>query len=303
MLIKAWKRGAPGSLSGWPFGRPAGACFALGLLLVWLPSIPAAAERQISDTPDLNDLRVRFLTEATEIRIGRRASRRFERRNSLVEDVAVQEYVDRIAQTIATSSGVTVPVTIKVVDATEVNAVSFPGGFLYVSRGLILEVDDEAEIAAVLAHEIAHVVTRDGLRNNRNVGMDFGGDPLIIEFPDGAEANVFERDLTVLETSPRSLREIDADERAMHYLQGAGYNPRSLLGFLEMMQAEEAIGLGEVPPMFQTHPALAERIGLVRERIEASPVTNNPSAGASRDALLEIKARLMQPESNLPRPD
>lgn len=283
-------------------GQWVGASLALGGLLALIPPAPAAAARQTSVTPDLNDLRVRFQTEATEIKIGRRASRRFERRIDLVEDSAVNEYVDRIAQNIAINSDVTVPVTIKVVDATEVNAVSFPGGFLYISSGLILAVDDEAEIAGVLAHEIAHVIARDGMRNNRYVGMDFGAEPIILESPNGAVTNVFEDNTTTLITSPRTLRELDADERAIQYMQKAGYNPESLLAFLEKLQAEETIERREVLPIFQTHPAPAERIRLVQERIGAEPVADNPPAGA-REALQDIKARLVQRETNQARPE
>ena len=283
-------------------GQRVGASLALGGLLALIPPGPAAAAPQTSVTPDLNDLRVRFQTEATEIKIGRRASRRFERRISLVEDVAVHEYVDRIAQNLASNSDVTVPVTIKVVDATEVNAVSFPGGFLYISSGLILAVDDEAEIAGVLAHEIAHVVARDGLRNNRYVGMDFGAEPIILESPNGTVTNVFEDNRTTPITSPRTRREFEADERAMQYMKKAGYDPKSLLAFLEKLQAEETIERREVLPIFQTHPAPAERIRLVQERMGAEEVANTPPDGA-RDVIVAIKARLVPRATNPARPE
>ena len=95
--------------------------------------------------------------------IGRQASRRFERRAKLLKDATIQEYVDRIAQNVAHNSDCEVPVTIKIVDSNEINAFSFPGGFLYINSGLILGIDEEAELAAVIAHEIAHVVARDGM--------------------------------------------------------------------------------------------------------------------------------------------
>ena len=268
-------------------------CLVFGVFLVLIPSISAVAERQNSVT-DLEDMRVRTLTQAMEIRVGSRAARRFERAVELTQDVTLHEYVDRIAQNLASHSDITVPVTIKVVAATEVNAVSFPGGFLYITSGLILAVDDEAEIAGVVAHEIAHVVARDGLRNE--------ADPIVILSPKGAETNVFEGYRATSLTPPRSLREIDADHRAMQYMQKAGYDPQSLLAFLEKMQAEETIERSEALPIFQTHPATAERIRLVQERISAGPVTADPNAWDS-DALQEIKARLMQRETSRPRPE
>jgi predicted Zn-dependent protease len=284
-LTRAWKRCVP--------GRMAWICLVSGVLLVLIPSISVAALRQ-SSVSDLEDLRVRTQTKAMEIRVGSRAARRFEREIEIAKDVALQEYVDSIAKNLASHPDVTVPVTIKVVDATEVNAVSFPGGFLYISSGLILAVDDEAEIAGVLAHEIAHVVARDGLRND--------ADPIVILSPKGAGPNVFEGYRTTLLTPPRSLREIDADRRAMQYMQTAGYDPKSLLVFLEKMQAEETIEQWEPPAIFQTHPDTAERIRLVQERISAGFIIENPR-NRPTDALREIKARLAQRETNRSRPE
>ena len=285
MLTRVWKRCVP--------GRMVRNCLASGVFLVLIPSISLAAEVQNPAT-DLEDMRVRTLTKAMEIRVGGRAARRFEREIEIAKDVALQEYVDRIAQNIASHSDVTVPVTIKVVDATEVNAVSFPGGFLYISSGLILSVDDEAEIAGVVAHEIAHVVARDGLRNDP--------DPIIILSPRGAEPNVFEGYRTTPLTPPRSLREIDADQRAMQYMQNAGYDPKYLLSFLEKMQSEETLEQWESPSIFRSHPATVDRIGFVQEQLSAGSVTNNSHAPAT-EALREIKARLMQRETSRPRPE
>ena len=110
------------------------------LLVLWLVcglSIPA-----IGQTVDLNELRVKVQTRAREMTIGRQASRRFERRAKLIKDATVHEYVDGIAQNVAHNSDCEVPVTVKIVDSNEINAFSFPGGFLYLNSGLILGVDD-----------------------------------------------------------------------------------------------------------------------------------------------------------------
>ena len=91
---------------------------------------------------DLDDMRVKTATKAREMTIGRQASRRFERRAKLIKDATVHEYVDGIAQNVAHNSDCEVPVTVKIVDSNEINAFSFPGGFLYINSGLILAVDD-----------------------------------------------------------------------------------------------------------------------------------------------------------------
>ena len=75
----------------------------------------------------------------------------------MIQDPVVTEYVNRIGQNLVRNSDAKVPFTIKVVDSDEINAFALPGGFFYVNSGLILAADEEAELAGVMAHEIAHV--------------------------------------------------------------------------------------------------------------------------------------------------
>src|SRR5437667_11245175 len=174
-------------------------------------------------------MRVKVQTKATEMNIGRQSSRRFERRAKLLTNATVQEYVDRIAQSVGRNSDVQVPITIKIVDSNEINAISFPGGFLYINSGLILAVDDEAELAGVIAHEIAHVVARDGMKNSFYLGNGTSIVLPTVEVGGGlGEAGGF----LIPRASPR---EMDADRRGIQYMQKAGYDPKALVTFLERM--------------------------------------------------------------------
>ena len=237
-----------------------------------------------AQTIDLNDMRVKVQTRAREMTIGRQASRRFERTARLVKDPAVLAYVDGIAQTVARNSDSAVPITIKVVDSTEVNAFSYPGGFLYINSGLIAAVDDEAEIAAVIAHEIAHVVARDGMRDSRYLGTTSNGNSPIV-----ADSGGYLVPLRGV-TSPR---ETAADSRAIQYLQKAGYDSTAIVRFLQRMQATEPAQFESVLVMFQTHPPTAERIRLVQEQIDHSaPAGTLKAPGA--DELQKIKTIILQ---------
>ena len=86
-------------------------------------------------------------------------------RRELVDDPVVAEYVNRVGQNLVRNSDAKVPFTIKVIDSDVVNAFALPGGFFYVDSGLILRADSEAELAGVMAHEIAHVAARHGTKN------------------------------------------------------------------------------------------------------------------------------------------
>jgi len=96
----------------------------------------------------------------SEIALGRAAAKELEASVTLLQDPVVTEYVNRVGQNIVRNSDAKVPFTIKVIESDEINAVSLPGGFFYVNTGLILAADEEAELAGVMAHEIAHVTAR-----------------------------------------------------------------------------------------------------------------------------------------------
>src|SRR3569832_2434724 len=99
------------------------------------------------------------------MQIGRQLAMEVEQQAKMVDDPVITEYVNRVGQNIVLHSDAKVPFTIKVVDSDEVNAFALPGGFFYVNKGLILAADNEAELAGVMAHEIAHVAARHAVEN------------------------------------------------------------------------------------------------------------------------------------------
>src|SRR5207302_9579438 len=99
-----------------------------------------------------------------EIALGKGLAQDVERQAKIIDDPVIAEYVNRVGQNLVRNSDAKVPFTIKVVDDESVNAFALPGGFFFVNSGLILKSDDEAELAGVMAHEIAHVAARHGTR-------------------------------------------------------------------------------------------------------------------------------------------
>src|SRR5437762_562712 len=108
---------------------------------------------------------INFYSIEKEIGMGKQMAQEVERQAKIVDDPVIAEYVNRVGQNLVRNSDAKVPFTIKVVDAEEINAFALPGGFFYVNSGLILAADDESELAAVMAHEIAHVAARHGTEN------------------------------------------------------------------------------------------------------------------------------------------
>ena len=106
-----------------------------------------------------------------EVRQGREAAAEVDRQAKFVEDPVITEYVNRVGQNIVLHSDAKVPFTIKVIDSDEVNAFALPGGFFYVNKGLLLAADNEAELAGVMAHEIAHVAARHAVENQAKASL------------------------------------------------------------------------------------------------------------------------------------
>ena len=107
---------------------------------------------------------VNFYSLEKEIALGKQLAQEVERQAKIVDDPIIAEYVNRIGQNLVRNSDAKVPFTIKVLDSEEVNAFALPGGFFFVNSGVFLKADNEAELAGVMAHEIAHVAARHGTR-------------------------------------------------------------------------------------------------------------------------------------------
>src|SRR5258705_7761660 len=115
-----------------------------------------------------------------QINMGRQYSEQVDSSSKLIKDPVITEYVNRIGQNLVRNSDSKVPFTIKVIDADVVNAFALPGGFFYVNSGLILAADNEAELAGVMAHEIAHVAARHTTRQlTRYQFINYASLPLI----------------------------------------------------------------------------------------------------------------------------
>src|SRR3989442_3611076 len=126
----------------------------------------------------------------SEIRMGKEYAQQVEASVKLIQDPVVTEYVNRIGQNLVRNSDAQVPFTIKVIDSDEVNAFALPGGFFYVNSGLILAADEEAELAGVMAHEIAHVAARHAHRQMNRVDIiQLASSPAIIMLPYGCSGH------------------------------------------------------------------------------------------------------------------
>ena len=206
-----------------------------------------------------------------EIAEGRAAAKDLEASVTLVQDPVITEYVNRVGQNIVRNSDAKVPFTIKVIDSDEINAVSLPGGFFYVNTGLILAADEEAELAGVMAHEIAHVTARHAAEQQQkgaliNIAsiplMIFGGGIAGMAIQQAAQIGV---PLMFMQFSQGA--ETEADWLGLQYMYTAGYDPGAFVSFFEKLQARES-AKHRVSGLFSTHPPTEDRVAKTKENIE-----------------------------------
>jgi beta-barrel assembly-enhancing protease len=206
----------------------------------------------------------------TEIRMGKEYATQIEASLKLVTDPVVNEYVNRVGQNLVRNSDAKVPFTIKVVDSDVINAMALPGGFFYVNSGLILAADNEAELAGVMAHEIAHVaarhttrqLTRYQLVNYATLPLIFVGGGIGLAAREAAGIGI---PMTFLKFS-RSF-EAEADYLGIQYMYKAGYDPNEFVNFFEKIQAQEKKKPGSMAKVFTDHPQTPDRITKSQEEI------------------------------------
>jgi hypothetical protein len=122
-----------------------------------------------------------FYSIEREIALGKQMAQEVERQAKIVNDPVVSEYVNRVGQNLVRNSDARVPFTIKVVDDEEINTFALPGGVFFVDTGVLLNSDNEAEMAGVMAHEIGQVAARHGTRQaSRTELMQYGALPVIL---------------------------------------------------------------------------------------------------------------------------
>src|SRR5437867_3504336 len=220
---------------------------------------------------NINKGSINFISFDKEIAMGRQLAAEIERQVKLIEDPTITEYVNRVGQNLVRNSDAKVPFTIKVVESDEINAFALPGGFFYVNSGLILAADDESELAAVMAHEIAHVAARHGTKQASKAELvNFASIPLIFMGGVGGfalrQAAGFLIPMQFLQFSRKD--ESEADYLGLQYLYKTGYDPGAAVSFFEKLQAKESAKPGSVSKMFSTHPPTGDRIEMSKKNIE-----------------------------------
>ena len=276
----------------------------LGLALL----APAASAQQKNKKKDVEqignrdvDCKINFYSLEREIGLGKQLAQDVERSTKLIDDPVVTEYVNRVGQRLVQNSDAKVPFTIKVIDSDVLNAFALPGGFFYVNSGLILAATEEAEMAGVMAHEIAHVTARHGTCNaTKGEITQLAMIPAMIFLPGGwagwgiYQGMSFLIPLQFLAFSRGAEKE--ADYLGLQYMYKTGYDPNAYIAFFEKIQAEDKRRPGSIPKIFASHPPSGERIQNTQNEI-ASILPARAEYIVSTSEFDLVKARLKEIQS------
>jgi predicted Zn-dependent protease len=243
------------------------------VMVAMLLLTPCYAFRKNEDVEDIGNRDVsgrvwgifpNFVSLEKEVELGAQVAAEFEQTARLMEDPVVNEYIDRIGQDLVKHSDAKVPFHIKVVDSDEVNAFAFPGGYFYVNKGLILEADNEVELAGVMAHEISHVIARHATqRMSKSEILQIAALPALFVGGYWAQMGIqnalgLSINLELMGITRESERE--ADQLGIQYLWNTGYDPNGFVTFFEKLKREEKNQPSRLAGWFRTHPSTDDRI-------------------------------------------
>jgi predicted Zn-dependent protease len=229
-----------------------------------------------------------LLSEAEELAIGQQQDAEIRREMGVYDDPELQRYVTDIGERLArVSHRPNLPWTFTVVDSPAINAFALPGGYIYVTRGILAYLDDESELSGVLGHEIGHVTARHAAQAyTRQAQAGIGLAILSIFVPSTAPfADLGATGLSVLFLRHGREAELEADRLGVEYGSGAGYDPSGVPRFLATLARVDRLSERGVPNWLSTHPDPGSRV--VKAEPVAGQFVSDEAKALNRDQYLE----------------
>ncbi len=274
------------------------------LVLYPLSSYSSAGKKEAKTSHDINAIGHRVIGYQSgygnwysldkEKQIGAQLSAEYEKSTPLIRDEATQVYLDGLTRAISQNSDTQFSITTRVLDREDSFALTLAGGYQYVSHGLLLQMENESELAAVIARGIAHtslrsatgLATRANLMKIMTVPLTFGG-------PEPTASSTSNDGLSVPLTLLRFRREDEsaADYFGVQYLCKSGYSPEGFISFIQKVWISNTPGTSKA---FSAFPTLSERLEALRREIQeilpkqSTAVTNTQNFVTFREHLLTV---------------
>jgi beta-barrel assembly-enhancing protease len=241
---------------------------------------------------------MQLISVKDEIEIGQQAQTEIRRQVPELTDQQTRRYVESLGRRLAShASGADYPYSFTVANQAELNAFALPGGPIWINRGILQTAAHESQVAGVLAHEVAHVARRHSAQQLTKatvaggllgllgsvLGHDRGAGAVATQAVAGFTANSF-----MLKFSRDDERE--ADREGVRIMRAAGFDPRGMVEFMQVLRSQQGRNPGAVEQFLSTHPAPADRVRELERLAGAAP------AGGRRDSdeFQQIRSRLAQ---------
>ncbi|MCB2231024.1 M48 family metalloprotease [bacterium] len=226
---------------------------------------PATGKEQLS-----------LYSESQEISMGREADPQIVASMGVYQDSAIAAYVDRLGRELAAvSERPDLPWTFRVIDDPVVNAFAVPGGFIYITRGIMAHLNSEAQLAGVVGHEIGHVTARHSVTQMTKqqllqIGVGVG---VMIEPDLQKYSSLINSGLQLMFLKFSRDDEKQADDLGLRYMVRDGKDPREMPGIFAMLKrVSENAGGGSIPEWMSTHPDPENRVGRLERAIDTLPI-------------------------------
>ena len=271
---------------------------------LWAPMLVAAcivaSTSGCATNPVTGQSQLALMSEAQEIETGRQMDVDVRRQMGVYEDARLQRYVEEIGLSLARQSHrPNLPWTFAIVDSPVVNAFALPGGYIYVTRGLLAHMSDEAELAGVLGHEVGHVTARHAVESySRGAGAQLGLAVASILFPSARPyGELASTGLGLLFLKYGRDDELQADGLGVEYAGKSGWDPR---GVADMLQTLARLDAGSTdrkgtPNWLATHPDPLSRVQKVQSAVAAQH-----TAAAERSPGRRDRAEYLERVAGLP---
>jgi predicted Zn-dependent protease len=256
-------------------------------MLVAVAMLAACATNPVS-----GDRELALVSEAQEIQIGKNTAEQAERQFGLVEDAELQAYVHRLGLQLAQASErPELPWTFRVADDPTPNAFAAPGGYIFITRGLLVLLRNEAELVSILGHEIGHVTARHSVAmmsraQLAQLGLGIGSilSPTVAQFGDLAAGG-----LQLLFLSYGRDAERQADDLGYRYALEQGYDVREMVNvFAALQRSAQMAGQSQVPSWLASHPYPEDRIARINKRLATLPAVAPPRRIGEDEYLAQI---------------
>ncbi len=245
-------------------------------LFLGATALNARGKSKIDNPKDIGHRKVAgwsLISMKREIAIGRKYAAQIDSSSKILKDPVITEYVNRIEQNIAENSDVRVPVSVKIIEDPTVNAMTLPGGFIYVDTGLLKALSSEDELAGVLAHETGHVAARSwaSTQTKREI-LQYAMIPLM--FTPMSAALYYGVEESYMNGIPMAFlkfsrdQEKKADFLGIQYMWKAGYDPNGLVEAFGKIMQESRKNPGSVASIFMDHPPTGTRIIAAEKEIK-----------------------------------